>query len=127
MEKKLYEFERFEIKQIHLDLLKQSIWRFNDMCEGSVGMDIKRPYGNSDPLDDILEELKIEKVELGDRDEGYLEEYNELAQQIHEEMVVVMDIICKTQQVSMGIYENVKFGEKFSFSTEWKKEGNKND
>jgi hypothetical protein len=40
----------------HLTLLRRSCWDWNECEFGAASMDPKRPYGNSDVLDD-LEEL----------------------------------------------------------------------
>ena len=119
--KEIYEYERFVIEDIHLKLLKRSYWEYNGMCEGSIGMDVKRPYGNSDPLDDICEELNIKKVEDTYGNEIYLKEHFEKAQKIHEEMLLVLDIITKTLQVSTGVYLNENYGKKFEYSPKWRK------
>lgn len=117
---KIYEYSTFEIKEIHLKLLKRSYWEYSDSCEGSTGMNIKRPYGNSDPLDDICEELGFERVETSHGDEVYLKTHFDIAKEIHQEMRVVLDIICKTLQVSTGVYRNIDLGE-LCFSSNWEK------
>lgn len=41
----------------HLTLLKSSCWDWNECEFGAASMDPKRPYGNSDVLDDLAELL----------------------------------------------------------------------
>ena len=47
------------VNEYHIQLLSKSYWRFEEIEHGAVAMEQKRPYGNSDVIDDIREITKL--------------------------------------------------------------------
>ncbi len=118
--------EQFEIKKEHLLLLQKMYVGWNDCEFGAPEIDGKRPYGNSDVEQDMLEiiglkELKegIYEIKLfgkkwmlkgedkynidleGEDEQKLCEELNKL----HEETKTVLQICLSTQSFKEGLYE----------------------
>lgn len=114
--------ESINIDDKHEKLLRRMYFRYNDDCEfGAPEVDPKRPYGNSDVYQDMIEILGFEEVGDGvfrfviDNKEWFLEgedKYNmnipddlkEVLLSLHKEMVVVLQIVCNYTVVPKGIY-----------------------
>lgn len=69
----------------HFKALEQAFWNNlsrQDDCEyGSIGLDCKRPFGNSDVEGDILE--IIGATPEGDGDEGFTDEQRQYAADLY--------------------------------------------
>lgn len=101
---------QFELKEEHLDLLKNGCWEYDGSCEyGSIGLDCKRPFGNSSVEYDIAEiigdeelldayenDRDLEKI-FEDRESKYFELYKELA--------TALEIIFQLNTFELGVYE----------------------
>jgi hypothetical protein len=112
----------FELKQSHLDLLKETSIGWNDCEFGAPEIDPKRPYGNSDGVNDVAEALGIKKTK--DNVEGYdkeeAKEYDDKADylndlewsdktydylmDIHKETQIALQIILHCQVFKLGKY-----------------------
>jgi hypothetical protein len=103
--------DKFKITKEHLLLIKNFNVDWVDGESGAPGVDSKRPYGNSDHLQDIATILKW-KIK-----DGELSETQETkAQKLHEEMETVLQICFSTLTFKEGTY---KLKEKYS--NEWVK------
>jgi len=120
------ENETFKITDNHLKLLKRMIVDWDDCEFGAPCIDPKRPYGNSDVYQDMLEilglkELKdgIYKFKLNDKkwllkgtdkyniylDGADEEKLCDKLKKLHKEMETVLQICFLTQSFKIGEYE----------------------
>ena len=130
------EKERFEIKPEHLKLLQRFMvgWGY---CEfGAPEIDQKRPYGNSDVHQDMIEVLGFETLKDGiykfklfgkewllkgeDEHNIYLdgadeEKLTNELDKLHKETEIALQICLRTQSFEVGKYETEKY------FTKWKK------
>ena len=61
--------QRFELTQAHIRLLRHANIVFREgMCWGEIGLDQKRPFGNSDIVGDMAELLAIRPVLTDDEE-----------------------------------------------------------
>ncbi len=107
----LNETETFEIKDYHIELLRESYASWNDMESGSPSIDPKRPYEDKRVIRSIAQILGKENElfdEMGLRI-GESEEYEELYF-IHEEMKTVLGILLDNpiDGIQEGVYERKK-------------------
>lgn len=131
---------RFEITECHLALMKRMYVGWNDCEFGAPEIDPKRPYGNSDVIQDIIEILGTEEIKEGvfqfilygekwllkgeDKYNLYLDGADEekLIQKLnalHKETQTALQICLTLQQFRTGVFEEVDFGE-------WKQTDNGN-
>lgn len=112
----------FELKQTHLDLLKETSIGWNDCEFGAPEIDPKRPYGNSSGVDDVAEVLKIKKTkenvdnydkndskEYDDKDEylsglDWNQETYDYLNDVHKETQIALQIILHCQTFQLGKY-----------------------
>lgn len=77
-------------KQHHLNLLAiafcDNVEHQNDCEYGSIGLDCKRPFGNSYAQGDILEICQIEPEGVEDGDKVYTEEQNQYADELYQSL-----------------------------------------
>jgi hypothetical protein len=121
----------FEIKEEHLKLLKEMNVGWDDCEFGAPNIDPKRPYGNSDGVNDVARVIGFKKtkdtVEF-DKEEAeeydYLKDYLEDAEwneksydyllNLHKDMQIVLQIVLSTLSFKKGIYKK-----KDKYSSEW--------
>jgi len=105
------EVDKFELKQIHLDLLKRMEIGWN-YCEfGAPYVDPKRPYGNSDVFNDIAEIIKLKKKENYDyKEEAWKEKAIDYMEDLHRQMQIVLEIILHCQSFKLGKYKKIDYG-----------------
>lgn len=101
----------FELKQIHLDLLKETSIDW-DSCEfGAPCINCKRPYGDSDCENNIAEIIKLKKTGNWDKNE---EMWNEKAtdqiKDIHKETQIALQIVLHCQTFELGKYKLLESG-----------------
>jgi len=108
-EKKVTDWEdvdEFELKQVHLDLLKEANIHWWDCEFGAPCVDPKRPYGNSNVLGDMAEILKIMKKDNYDYVEGdWKEDKSDYMADLHKQTQVAIEIILQTQSFKLGTYK----------------------
>lgn len=118
--------QRFEIKPEHLKLLQNFVVGWQDSEFGAPEIDPKRPYGNSDVEQDMLEilglkELRSEVFEFELFSKKYLlkgkNKYNiylegpeekdlvEELHKLHKETQLTLQICLMTQKFETGIFE----------------------
>lgn len=106
----------FEIKPVHLKLLQKMFVGWQDCETGAPEIDPKRPYGNSDVVQDMhyiltgsyLDEDELEEKGLSYDDE--LDKLHELYIPLHREMDTVLQIVLHTMSFETGIYEKADYG-----------------
>lgn len=107
--------KEFELKQYHLDLLKETIIDWDDCEYGAPSINCKRPYGNSDVEDDIAEIIKMPKKNNYDtNEEMWNDEAQEKLQDIHKETQIALQIILHCQSFKLGTYRK-----KEEYGQEW--------
>jgi len=112
---------KFTITENHIKLLKHLVVGWYDCEFGAPCIDPKRPYGNSDVIDDIAEIIGIKKdkntinydeVESHEYEDikDYFSEaewkdevYNNL-NKLHKEMQIVLQIIFTLEKIEIGDY-----------------------
>ena len=94
---------QFVVDSNHLKLLKRMCVSWNNDENGAPEIDCKRPYGNSNVVEDIAEILG-----WGYDDED--EEMYERAMEIHCEMEVVLQILLYNLSIQEGTYEKHAYG-----------------
>lgn len=118
-EKKKIDWTRvksFELKQVHLDLLKRMYVDWDDCEFGAPCIGCKRPYGNSDVLDDIAEIIKLKKKDNWDfEEENWTEEAEDMMIDLHKQMQVVLQIVLCCLSFKLGWYEKTS-----EYGTDWK-------
>lgn len=107
-EKKVINWEfayEFELKQVHLDLLKEA-WVSWDSCEfGAPEIDCKRPYGNSDVYDDIAEIIHLNKKDNWNyNEEEWTDEATDYMLDLHKQTQIALQIVLHTQSFKLGKY-----------------------
>lgn len=107
--------DTFELKQVHLDLLKEANIGW-DNCEfGAPCIDPKRPYGNSNVFDDIASAIKLKKKGNFDyKEEDWKEEAMDFMDDLHRQTQIALEIILHCQSFKLGIYKK-----KDRYSDEW--------
>lgn len=106
--------ETFILKEEHLTLLSAGFFEFDGSCEfGSVGLDCKRPFGNSDVIGDMAKILGYKQNEDGKVPEKQEDEMIRL----YQELGTAMNVIFSTKSFKLGKYKC-----KDKYSNEWIKE-----
>ena len=125
------EIETFEIKEEHLELLQRMCVGWQDCEFGAPEIDPKRPYGNSDVHQDMIEVLGFNELKEGiyefilfgkkwllkgeDKHNIYLEgaDEEELLKELdklHKETEQALQICLEIKEFKVGIYEHEKYG-----------------
>ncbi len=118
--------KKFEMKEEHLKLLQNMYVGWNDCEFGAPEIDPKRPYGNSNVIQDMLELFGLEEIKKGGQvfkfkifgveyllkgedkfniDMDNERELNTLLVQLHKETQTALQIVLETRQFKQGIYE----------------------
>jgi len=107
----------FELKQEHLDLLKNTYIGWSNCEFGAPEIDPKRPYGNSFVVSDIIEILGWD--DTTDEDGYYLEDVESEASELHYETEFALQIILQLQTFKLGQYINkADYGQEWQFFEE---------
>lgn len=131
------ENKQFEIKEEHLKLLRRMYVGWDDCEFGAPEIDPKRPYGNSDVEQDMIEILGLKEIRNGvfefelfgkkymlkgeDKNSIWLDgaEEQELSEELnclHKETETVLQIVLVTGKFETGKYVASSYG------IDWKKE-----
>lgn len=113
------EVQEFTVTEHHLKLAKNFYISWNDCESGSPTIDPKRPYGDSDLVDSMAEVLGIEKNKdnFDDEDEEFwTDEFYDKMQDLHKQMLVVVQIIFCTGRFEVG-----KYKKEDEFSSKWER------
>lgn len=98
----------FRVTDEHLALLKRGnvSWHYLDEGTGVVGLDVKRPFGNSDIWESIAEIVDgpfLEAMGDGAR-EDFIEANDERWERLYAEVGLALQISLYTGQFSTGLY-----------------------
>lgn len=115
--------KEFEVKEEHLKLISRMYTGWNDCEFGAPEIDPKKPYGNSDVIQDMLEIFGLEEVgnmrfvfrifgnewELRGEDKyninyDYDEDLVKLLTELHRETETALQIVLTTQSFKAGEY-----------------------
>lgn len=109
---KLSNLKEFEVTENHLKLIKRNqiewIFHRDDCNAGHFYQDIKRPYGNSDWLNDIAEILGVEPdcSNPNDEDDKWFSDSLEYYLVCHHiDMKITMEILCQNLSIQKGKYK----------------------
>ncbi len=117
----------FEVKEYHLLLLREMTPRYK-ISRGDyyavITTDSKRPYGNSNMEADILRCLTIKDLDSFYDEDGcvlpefkvLLEEKQVLLHTLHAQMSIVLQIVCATLSVELGVYKR-----RAAWTSDWTK------
>jgi len=124
--------KEFEVKDEHLKLLKEMYVGWNDCEFGAPEIDPKRPYGNSDGVDDVARVIGYKKkkdtVEF-DKDDAkeyddikeYLEDCDwtqeayDYLYNLHKDMQIVLQIVLSSLSLKKGTYQRDDI-----YTSEWR-------
>lgn len=132
LKKQREDLTQFEIREEHLKLLKEMEVGWNDCEFGAPEIDPKRPYGNSDGVDDVARligykknknNVEFDKEEAREYDE--IEEYlnecewtekaHDYLYNLHKEMETVLQIVLSTLSFKKGKYKRED-----KYTSQWK-------
>jgi len=120
-EKERKKLTEFEIKDEHLKLLKEMNIRWDDCEFGAPAVDSKRPYGNSNGVDDVARVIGYKKTkDTIEFDEEYAKDFVDINEyledsdwtqkaydylyNIHKDMEIVLQIVLSSLSFKKGIY-----------------------
>lgn len=108
--------ETFDITEEHLKLLRRAYVRWEDCEFGAPSIDCKRPYGNSDVLNDIAEIIDPNGWNAVDQDsdsaiDRYWAANEERLRKLHAETEIVLQIGLTTGAFKAGRYEREGYGD----------------
>lgn len=105
----------FTVTEDHLKLLRRFNirWRQGGYL-GAPAVDEKRPYGDSDILQDVAEILGWDY----DEEEGLPEAQSAEAIRLHQGMADVLEIIIHTESFTAGRYVQLGWGERWKRSND---------
>jgi len=101
--------EFFELKEEHIKLASKMWVGWQDCEFGAPEIDPKRPYGNSDVLEDIAEILGLELFEDVDNEKHLSKHQDELCNKLHKEMETALQIILRCKTFETGLYVTEKY------------------
>lgn len=97
--------KHFEVTEDHLKLLRAAYLRWDDCEFGAPAIDSKRPYGNSDVVQDIAEILGWRIPDYEDADyEAYWDSVADKARKLHEETLIALQIALCVGEFKTGRY-----------------------
>lgn len=100
---------RFELTTSHLMLLEQGNYVYEN---GSVGLDHKRPFGNSDIPQDILRILGYATDAISEKTESRCWAIYE------QEIPIAMAVVFQSQSFAPGWYEKPEYGGMWAWSVD---------
>jgi len=107
--------KRFEVTEDHLKLLRRAYVSWWDCEFGAPCIDCKRPYGNSDVLEDMAEILEIEMFEDAYGEKHFHKGQPEYLATLHKELQTVLQIALQTGTFQAGWYRNLSdYGEEWT-------------
>jgi hypothetical protein len=98
--------KEFEVTEDHLKLVRSFYIGWEDSCyEGAPAVGVKRPYGNSDVVEDVIEILGWDDPRTDDNYD-IPEDLYDRAMSIHRETERVLQILTENLSIQPGVYEN---------------------
>ena len=122
--------QTFTLKPEHIELLSRAYVSWDDCEFGAPEINPKRPYGNSDVYQDMLEILGLKELRSGvfefklfskkwllkgeDKYNIYLEgadeeDLIEKLDELHKELKIALQIVLSTKSFMLGVYEAEKY------------------
>lgn len=108
----------FTVTEEHLKLLRRAYVGWDDCEFGAPAIDCKRPYGNSDVLDDIAEILGVAEGEARDEDGEILPDAAAAFTRLHGETATVLQIALATGEFRAGRYVSDKYSANWRLASE---------
>ena len=121
--------QKFTLKLEHITLLSNAYTGWDDCEFGAPEIDPKRPYGNSNVYQDMLEILGVKEIKKGkyefrqfgkrwllkgeDKNNIDLDNETDLCDELddlHKELETALQIVLKTKSFASGLYEAEKYG-----------------
>lgn len=106
--------QRFTLIEEHVKLARAMQVGWQDVEFGAPEIDPKRPYGNSDVLTDIAEELGWDS-EINE-DGELSEQAAERARKLHEEMWIALQVILASGSFTPGEYEAPEYTSRWTLT-----------
>lgn len=107
---KIRSVTEFTVTEEHLKLLRRAYVSWDDCEFGAPEIDCKRPYGNSDVIEDIGEILGYPEEHYRDPvTEDYYEIVADNFTKLHAETVIVLQIALATGEFKVGRYQCDKY------------------
>lgn len=111
--------EVFVLTEEHLKLLQRMFVEWNDEAyDGAPQIDLKRPYGNSDVVGDVVEILGWEcnsHVDGWDNPRPSTEQ-KEAAMKLHRETETALQIVLQTMSFAPGTYVSEQYSSKWTLA-----------
>ncbi len=105
----------FTVEQTHLVLLKEVSIDWLDIEFGAPGVCPKKPYGNSNPREQIAEIIGLDLF-IDDEGEGHLSQVQAaMCERYHRDLKEALEILVSNLSIEVGRYECDMYGDK------WKK------
>jgi hypothetical protein len=99
----------FTVTDEHLKLLRRAYVDWDDCEFGAPEIDCKRPYGNSDVIEDIGEILGYPEEHYRDEEGDYNETVAANFTRLHAETAIVLQIALATGEFRTGHYVREKY------------------
>ena len=112
----MFEKEKFNMTEEHIKLVRAMYVGWSNCEFGAPEVDPKRPYGNSDVIDDIAEILGISPVENDWDEKVYPKGTDARCTKLHKETQTALQIILATGEFKLGQYECEKYGIKWKIA-----------
>jgi hypothetical protein len=97
--------KQFELTENHIKLLNRMyVYWDDDSYDGSPRIDSKRPYGNSDVVNDVYEIIHGKEWDYDEQDEMPEEIYEQMLE-LHRETATALQIVLCTKSFEPGTYE----------------------
>lgn len=113
--RKIYDDQRFitdfTVTDEHLKLMKRAYVSWDDTEFGAPEIDCKRPYGNSNVIEDIAEILGVPEDQWSDGDGEALPDAEQAFTKLHAETAIVLQIALNTGEFREGRYVREKYGD----------------
>lgn len=109
---------RFEMTMEHVSLLRRMYVGWNSAEYGAPEVDPKRPYGNSDVLDDIAKILGIEGFVDANNERHFSAKEVALMERLHTETMTALQVVLATGSFAPGVYE----ADPYKINWQWVKE-----
>ena len=114
------EHEYFTLTEEHIKLLSNAYVSWDDCEFGAPEIDPKRPYGNSDVLNDIAKIIGAEQKMCPHCGEALDELDEEKFNKLHKETEIALQIILYTKSFIPGKYVKKGYGKDWELVTEEK-------
>lgn len=101
----------FTVTADHLKLMKRAYVSWDDAEFGAPEIDAKRPYGNSNVIEDIAEILGVPEDQWSDGDGEALPDAEQAFTKLHAETAIVLQIALNTGKFREGRYVREGYGD----------------